>query len=152
MAGTQAQSREAQALLLPGGGPDVITSAFVAFALAATTGAPVALSVTFPDQVNPNFYNVMSCRGAVRQRTRFRVDKKGSPLTKNGSVVFRCDGPMTTQIHRIPFEPDYFHDTEWSFAFETADGQQVLTGYGAKVMTPPEQGLRFYVREGYLEP
>lgn len=130
----------------------MIPSLLVALALSGTARPQNALSVMFPDQSNPNYYNVMSCRGAVRQRTRFRVAKDGSPLSKNGAVVFRCEGPMTTRIERIPFEPGYFHDTDWAWTFETTDGKEVMSGYGAKVMTPPEKGLRFYVREGYLDP
>ena len=131
----------------------MISSVFVVLALAVTARPQsLALSVMFPDQANPNYYNVMTCRGAVRQRTRFRMGKDGAPSTKNGSVVFRCDGPMTTQIQRIPFEPGYFHDTDWAWKFEDGDGHEVLSGYGAKVMTPAQDGLHFYVREGYLDP
>jgi len=131
----------------------MISSVLVALALAASTRPQAAaLSVMFPDQANPNYYSVMTCRGAVRQRTRFRMGKNGAPSTKNGIVVFRCEGPMTTQIQRIPFEPGYFHDTDWAWKFEDGDGHEVLSGYGAKVMAPPQNGLRFYVREGYLDP
>ena len=131
----------------------MISSVFVVLALAVTARPQsLALSVMFPDQANPNYYNVMTCRGTVRQRTRFRMGRDGAPSTKNGSVVFRCDGPMTTQIQRIPFEPGYFHDTDWAWKFEDGDGREVLSGFGAKVMTPAQNGLRFYVREGYLDP
>ena len=122
------------------------------FAAGTAVPQPATLSVMFPDVSNPNFYNVMSCRGAVKQRTRFRVGKDGVPTPKNGKVVFRCDGPMTTHIQRIPFEPLYLRDTDWAWSFETVDGREVLAGYGAKVMTPVREGLSFYVREGYLEP
>ena len=130
----------------------MIPTLLLALAAQAATSKPAALSVMFPDVSNPNFYNVMSCRGAIRQRTPIRLAKDGTPLPKNGKVVFRCEGPMTTQIQRIPFEPAYLHDTDWAWSFETADGKEVLAGYGAKVMTPVQEGLRFYVREGYLEP
>jgi hypothetical protein len=130
----------------------MIPSLLFALALGATDSPPSALSVTFPDLANPNFYHVMSCRGGVRQRTRFRLGRDGAPSPKSGTIVFRCDGPMTTQIQRIPFEPGYFHDTDWAWKFETVDGKEMLAGSGAKVMTPPVPGLRLYVREGYLEP
>lgn len=113
---------------------------------------PRELSVTFPDVRNPNYYNIMSCTGAVRQRTRLRIGRDGRPLTKSGQVVFRCSGPIETRIERIEFEPGYFHDTDWAWRFETVDGREVMSGYGAKVMSPARQDLRFYVREGYLDP
>ncbi|MFC4819653.1 hypothetical protein [Dokdonella ginsengisoli] len=119
----------------------------------ATAGAPPpALSVTFPDRTNPNYYNVMTCRGALVRRTRLRVGRDGAPATKNGEVVFRCDGPMTTHVERIEREPTHYRDTDWAWRFESADGREILSGYGAKMLSPPRQGLGFYVREGYLDP
>lgn len=130
----------------------MITAMLVATALAGAAPRQDALAVTFPDQANPNYYHVMSCRGRVLERTRVRVDRDGSPVPKSGRVVFRCNGPMTTTIERIPFEPKYFRDTDWSWSFQTEDGRELIGGVGAKLMPPAAQGLAFYVREGYLEP
>ena len=129
----------------------MIPSLLAALGLAAGAPPP-ALSVTFPDRSNPNYYNVMSCRGALVRRTRLRIGKDGTPATKNGEVVFRCDGPMTTRVERIEREPAHYRDTDWAWRFEDADGHEILSGYGAKMLSPPRQGLGFYVREGYLDP
>ena len=130
----------------------MITSMLLAVAMASGGSAPSALTVMFPDQSNPNFYNVMACRGSVKERTRVRLAKDGSPMPKNGRVLFHCDGPMTTRIQRIPFEPKYSRDTAWAWSFEDNEGKQVMAGYGAKLMMPPADGLSFYVREGYQDP
>jgi len=130
----------------------MIPSMLAAFALAAGSGADDTLTVTFPDQGNPNFYHVMSCRGAMRMHAPLRVARDGAPVPKKGRVVYRCDGPMTTTIERIPFEPLHYRDTDWSWAFESADGKTLLAGEGAKLMRAPSRGLRLYVREGYRDP
>lgn len=130
----------------------MIVPLLAAFGFAAAAPPQAALSVTFPDRTNPNYYNVMSCRGALVKRTRLRLGKDGAPATKNGSVVFRCDGPLTTHVERIELEPAHYRDTDWAWRFENAEGAEILSGYGAKLLSPPRQGLGFYVREGYLEP
>lgn len=123
-----------------------------AMAAAGAAPEPNALVVMFPDQINPNYYNVMSCHGKLREHTRVRAGKDGAPVPKSGRVVFRCDGPLDTYIERIPYEPTYFQDTDWTWSFEGPDGRELLGGVGAKLMNPVAQGLHFYVREGYAEP
>lgn len=123
-----------------------------AFALAAGSGTNDTLAVTFPDQGNPNYYHVMSCHGAWHTGASVHIGRDGVPTPKKGRVVYRCDGPLTTTIERIPFEPPHFRDTAWSWSFESADGKVLLAGAGAKLMRMPARGLRLYVREGYRDP
>ncbi len=128
------------------------SSMLVALALVAGSDMNGALVVTFPDQGNPNFYHVMSCRGSMRTHTAVHTGRDGTPVSKKGRVIYRCDGPMTTTIERIPFEPPHLRDTDWSWSFESADGQPLLSGDGAKLMRTPARGVRLYVREGYRDP
>lgn len=130
----------------------MIATILVATALAGAVPHQDALAVMFPDVANPNYYHVMSCRGHVLERTRIKIDRRGAPAPKSGRIVFRCDGPMTTTIERIPLEPGYFRDSDWTWSFEAADGRELIGGVGAKLMRPAAQGLHFYVREGYVEP
>ena len=118
----------------------MIAPLLAALGLAAGAPAP-ALSVMFPDRDNPNYYYVMSCRGALVERTRLRPGRGGVPKGRTGRVVFRCDGPMTTHVRRSEVEPPHDRGTDWAWRFENDSGVEILSGHGAERTPSTRRGL-----------